>query len=623
MAVYSITSPERSMQLSIVFEEGKLSWYAARSGTIISAPSPLGLITPSTDFTQGLELEEDDYGSIDESYTIPAYKKALCLNRANTIALRFERDGKRMIVEGRAYDDGAAVRLILPGKGEGEIVKETTSFTLPDNVETATAMKWLCSYEDHYHPVPAEDLYQNLYAFPMLFKAGKDVWGVYAEAAVFGTYGGSVLSAEKGSRTLQITKAVDQLENIKSSYPMETPWRVVLAGTLADITDSNLLKNLNPESIVKDPSFIKPGMSAWSWMTEHASGRDEKRQYDYVDFAAEMGWPYSVVDGGWPGYVDIPKLVKYAAEKNVGIWVWDHSAKMRDPKEAEEKMALWKSWGVVGMKIDFFESDSQKRTAQFGMLAELAAKYELMINFHGCMKPSGTIRVWPHVLSYEGVQGGEYLANFSSFTPGGPDAAHNCTLPFTRNLMGPMDYTPVCYESYITGTTDAHQTALPVIFLSYITHCGEGKEKVEKNVCKDFLKKLHTSWDEGKLLEGYPASYVTMARRKGDEWFVGGICARRPRNAEFALDFLDDAAYEAELYADDLSDLRPTDAAKGALGEMTPEIVSYLESLPSRPCQHQHDMHKTRVDRFTVRKGDVLTIPESANGGFALYLKKR
>ena len=622
MNMYQISSPDGSVELCFAEKDGQILWSTRKNGVTLSDAAPLGLVTPDTDFGSGLKITDVRTGSIDKSYTIPAYKKALCIDRCNTVTLTAENAGGTMIIEGRAYDDGAAFRLILPE--EYEVVRELSSFRVPENVEAVTGMKWLCSYEDQYHPVPVEDLYQNLLVFPVLLRPGKDLFAVYAEAAVFGNYCGSTLGAEKEDpRTMTVMKAVDQLENIKSDCPITTPWRVVIAGTLAEITDSNLLENLNPEPIVDDPSFIRPGIAAWSWMSEHDSCEDEQRQLDYVDMAAEMGWPYSVADGNWAGHVDIPKLVDYAAKKNVKIWIWDPSARLRDPEEAERKLALWKSWGVVGVKIDFFESDSQKRIAQMGMLAEIAAKHRLMLNFHGCTKPSGTIRVWPHILSYEGVQGGEYLANFSSFSPGGPDAAHNCTLPFTRNLMGPMDYTPVCYESYITGTTDAHQTALPVIFLSYIMHCGEGKEKVERNICKEFLKKLYTTWDEGKLLEGSPANYVTMARRHGEEWFVGGICARRPRNAEFTLDFLDDGIYEAELYADDLSDLRPTDTARGAIGEMTPEIVASLEAMAMRPTQHAHDPHRTRVDHFTVRKGDRLMIPESANGGFALYLKKK
>ena len=621
MSIHTTLSPDGRVSLAFFVEEGRISYEVRRDGILFADRAPLGIVQPDADLSTGLTLKSEKRGEINEVYRIAAFKKSECVDHCNTITLSLEKEKKKLEVEGRVFDDGAAFRLRIRGRGKGEADHEVSAFRLPENVENVYGMKWLCSYEDHYHPVPVEDLYQNMYAFPMLAHIAGRQWALYAEAAVFGNYGGSILSsAPEDPALLRVTKAVDKLDTIKSAYPLETPWRVIVTGDLNMLTGTNILENLNPGPITEDTSFIQPGAAAWSWMSEHSSPRDSQRMHDYVDFAAEMGWPYSIVDGGWPGHIDIPELVEYAAEKNVKIWVWEHSQAMRDPKTAEEKMKLWKSWGVVGIKIDFFESDSQERVAQYGMLAELAAKYRLMLNFHGCMKPSGTSRVWPHVLSYEAVQGEEYLANFSTFTPMGPDAAHNCTLPFTRNIMGPMDYTPITYESYLTGTSDTHQTALPVIFLSYITHCGEGKEKVERNLCAPFLKKLRTSWDEGKLLEGYPANYVTMARRSGSDWFIGGICARRPRNAEIVFDFLTEEKYQAELYCDDLSDMYPSDAANGALGPMLPEHVAKLEALHSRPCQHQHDLHKTKVIKMTVKKGQKLTIPETANGGFAMYL---
>ena len=285
-------------------------------------------------------------------------------------------------------------------------------------------------------------------------------------------------------------------------------------------------------------------------------------------------------------------------------------------------MILWSSWGVVGLKIDFFESDAPERVKQYEMLAELAAKYRLMLNFHGCMKPSGFSRCWPHVMSCEAVMGGEYLQNFSNFLPGGPDAAHHCTLPFTRNVMGPMDFTPVVYNSYLTGTTDPHQTALTVIFTSYVLHIGESAENVMKNPCRPFLEKVKTAWDETRLLEGAPGSYVTMARRSGKEWFVGAICARRPRNVDLTLDWLEEGMeYQAELYADDLGDLRPFDAAQGALPPADEKLVDQLMNhTRARDCAHQHDMHRVKIETFKVKKGDRLFVPLNVNGGFAMVL---
>lgn len=262
----------------------------------------------------------------------------------------------------------------LLGEGPVSVIKETCGFCVPEVAHSISGMKLVMSYEDHYHPIPFEDLYQNNYAFPMLCDLGGGAWALYAEAAVFGDYGGSnLLSSKEQPRMLMVKKCPDQLWDIPGTLPLKTPWRVVLTGTLLDIVESNTLENLNPPSIVKDPSFIRPGRCAWSWMTENLSPTDSKRQREYVDYAAAMGFEYSVDDGGWPGNVDIPELVRYADTKGVEIWIWEHSADMRDSKEAEEKMKLWPSWGVVGLKIDFFESDAPERVKQYEMLAQLAA----------------------------------------------------------------------------------------------------------------------------------------------------------------------------------------------------------------------------------------------------------
>ena len=187
-----------------------------------------------------------------------------------------------------------------------------------------------------------------------------------------------------------------------------------------------------------------------------------------------------------------------------------------------------------------------------------------------------------------------------------------------------MDFTPVTYRAYQTGTTDAHQTALSVIFTSYVMHVGDKAEYVLENPCRPFLEKIKTVWDETRLLEGAPGNYVTMARRSGSDWFIGSICARRPRKAELLLDMLEDGVeYRAELYADDLSGLRPFDVAEGVMDEPSEELVDQiLNHTEIRPYLHNHDMHAVRVETFTVKRGDCLEIAEHANGGFALYLAK-
>ena len=618
-----LASPQGKTTLRFMLEEGKLYYEVWVDDRCAAEKAPIGIRTRDTDFSCGLLLEGESRGSIDESYSIPAFRKSVCQDRCNTLELCLKKGEKQLLVRGRAYDDGAAFCLVLPGEGEAAVESEECGFGVPENARNVYGQRLIVSYEDHYQPIPMEDLYQNRYGFPMLCELGGGAWALYAEAAAIGSYGGSnLLSDREHPRMLMVKKSPDQLGEIRVQLPFATPWRVVLTGSLKDIVEGNVLENLNPPSIVEDPSFIRPGRCVWSWMTEGASPSDPVRQREYVDCAAALGFEYSLDDAGWPGNVDIPELVKYAAEKGVGIWIWEHRARLKDPVVAEETLKKWAEWGVAGLKIDFFESDAGERTAQFEMLARLAAKYHLMLNFHGCMRPSGASRCWPHVLTYEGVMGGEYLQHFSSFLPGGPDAAHHCTLPFTRTVMGPMDFTPVLSNSYLTGTTDAHQTALTVIFTSYVLHIGERVEYVLENPCRPFLEKVKTVWDESLLLEGAPASYVTMARRSGREWFLGSICARRPRTVRLSMDMLEEGTvYQAQLYADDLSDLLPYDAAEGALGEITPQMVDEMMNHKEiRPCLHKHNMHLVRVETFTVRKNDPLEVPLHANGGFALYL---
>lgn len=619
---FCITSPNGNLELHFTLEGGIPSYQVFLAGKPVTGLSPLGICLTDCDLSCGLEHEDITYTEIDETYSLPAFKKSECVNQAKSMLWTLKKDGRILQIEGRAYHDGAAVRMQVSGEGHAEVISEMTGYALPESAVRLYAQKLIFSYEDHYNPVPFSELHQNPFAFPVLVEAFPGTYTLYAEAGVFGNYGGSHLRATKeNKRLLTVCKAPDKLNHIQSDYPVCTPWRVVMAGTLADIVESNLLENLNPPSILEDSSFVKGGLCAWNWMVDNSSTQNIDRIHDFVDYAAEMGWPYYLADGGWPGHIDIPELVKYCAERNIKVWLWEHSAQMRDYQTAYDKMKLWSSWGVVGLKIDFFESDSQERVEQYEMLARIAAEFKLMLNFHGATKPAGEIRTWPHVMTREGVMGGEYLQNFSTFLPMGPDAAHNCTLPFTRCAVGPADYTPLIYETYLTGTTDAHQTALTVVGTSYIQNLSEKPEVVLKHPCKPFLMEVPACFDETRLLEGEPASHVTMARRKGRDWYIGAICARLPRNAELVFDFLEEGiAYEADLYCDDLSDELPFDAAIGALPDPDQEMVERLMQCTQRPAAHLHDMHKVKVEHVTLQKGSRMTIPLSVNGGFAMAI---
>lgn len=628
MDMQQIFSPDRHIILTFILEGGSLFYQVEASGLPVIGRSPLGLETDRADFTQGLAPKETVQKIIDEEFIIPAFKKPVCRTHANRLLWTLEKNGFLIQAEAWVSNDGAAVRLSLPdGGGRAEsapaiVRREATGFRVPPDAVNLYAQKLLFSYEDFYHPVPLEELHQNGWGFPLLAQLGGGVWALYAEAGAYGSgYGGSHLaSAREDPALLMLQRAPDQLAPTVMELPFATPWRTALIGSLEEIVNSNLLESLSPPSIVEDASFIKPGRSLWSWMCDKDAHKDPARMREYIDAAAAMGYEYSLIDGGWSGNIDIPAMVEYGRPKGVGVWIWVHSQDLRDPGAAAEKLRLWASWGVAGLKVDFFESDSQERMAQYRMLAELAAECRLMLNFHGCTKPSGASRTWPHVLTYEGVMGSEFYLDYSRFNPAGPDAAHNCTLPFTRNALGPMDYTPVVYDSRPTGTTDAHQTALAVIFTSYVLHLAEKASVLLDHPCRPFLEHVPAVWEETRLLEGAPASYVTMARRRGASWFVGGICARRPRNARLRLDFLAEGEYEAVLYSDDLSDMQVFDAALGALPPPDEAVIRFLDGRRVRPSLHEHNMRLLKVSAFKVRAGEEINVPMATNGGFALEL---
>ena len=247
-------------------------------------PSPLGICMAEVDLSRGLTHESIAYDAIDETYSLPAFKKAVCKNQASIVLWTLQKEDKTLQIEGRAYNDGAALRLVLPGEGEAEIISEATGYALPDSAIRVYAQKLIFSYEDHYNPVPFSELHQNPFAFPVLTEALPGVFTLYAEAGVFGNYGGSHLrSTKENKRLFTIQKAPDKLDNIHGKYPVTTPWRVIMAGSLGDIVESNLLENLNPPSILKDASFVKGGVCAWNWMVENDSTKDIDRIHDFVN----------------------------------------------------------------------------------------------------------------------------------------------------------------------------------------------------------------------------------------------------------------------------------------------------------------------------------------------------
>lgn len=594
-----LCSPDSSIKFHIEMMEQGALWYSVlKEHGLVLDRSPLGIVTQEIDYTEGLSFIRSDSIVINEEYTIPHGKTKHYVNHANQLTLYFEKNGQQLQLVCRAYNDGIAFRYQLSEPKELVITAEPTRFVLPQEpLVNVWSQKWMECYERTYDHGMLETMDESDYAFPMLFQVGNTAWMLLTEASVYGTYCAShVKVSREKTRTLELAFAPDQPGPNVTSAPFATPWRTAIIGsTLAEIVESTLVFHLNPASEVADMSWIRPGRSAWSWHSDSQSCRDHEKQVRFVDFAAEMGWEYSLVDGGWDreeSTTNVPELIKYAESKGVGIWLWTHYKRIKEEEECRSKLELWASWGVKGIKVDFFDSDAQERIQVYDRIANIALENKLMINYHGSTKPAGEQRRWPHVMTREGIFGAEYWKNDLNE---GPNAVHNCTVPFTRNVVGSMDYTPVTL-SRITRTGHCHQLALAVIFESAVQNFADSIEAYNESGGKPFLSQVPAAWDQTRLLEGYPGRYVTMARRSGDDWFVGAICAAGGRTARLDLSFLDkDASYRAEIYE---------------------EVFGNLD--------HYRFKHSTEITvrTDTVTSADTLQLPLRVNGGAVIRLER-
>jgi alpha-glucosidase len=374
---------------------------------------------------------------------------------------------------------------------------------------------------------------------PALF----DVDGTYllvAESGLDGGYSGARLVHTAGSGSYRV-----QLWDAAVDGAVATPWRAMIVGDLATVAESTLIDDLAPPSRVADRSWIHPGPALWTWLAGgRTAGQSLERQKEYVDYAAARGWPYEAVDAGWyfdPEEWDVtdpdwqtnswmPELVRYARERGVKILVWIHFRDLDTPEERAQWLPTLERWGVAGVKIDFMDSESQERLRWYDEILPATAAHHLLVNFHGSNIPKGIHRTWPHVMTMEGVHGGEK----SSLT-----TSHITALPFTRNVVGSMDYTPMAFQRDATRrpTSDASELALSVVFESGLQNFAGTPESYDaRPEARRFLEQVPTVWDETRLLYGRPAEGAVFARRSGDRWFVGGSFSGPARTVRVPLD---------------------------------------------------------------------------------------
>lgn len=586
---WHLVSPDGKVQMNLFLDEGQLYYSSSLKTEIdiqdVIKKSPLGVTCQEFDFSNNLEFAgKTPIVKIDEQYEVVTGKALKLHNLANECSVSFlTPSGKMMDVVIRAYNDGIAFRyrFNLSEKEELTVTRERTGFKLGQGKVWIQSRQKITEFSSGYEsinlneiPIGENSPEKNGWNFPVLFNSGK-VWGLITEAESGSIFYAAHLEPEVIDDTYQIR--LPEEEEARGNFSRyaklqkgntSSAWRVIIFGNdLNTIASSNLVRHVSPKNKTENISWIKPGRVSWSWLSDHDSPEDYNKLKDFVDLAVEMNWEYSLVDANWDRIKNgnIRQLVDYAKTKNVGIMVWYNSGGvqniiphgprdvMSDSEKRKEEFAKLQSWGVKGVKIDFFQSDKPSIIQLYKDILEDAAEYHLLVNFHGCTLPRGWSRAYPHLMTMESVKGAEcytYFAQYPELVP-----AYNTLIPVSRNVVGPMDYTPVTFFDfkYPHLTTNAHELALSVLFESGLLHFGDkvGGYRNLTEAPKEFLKTVPVVWEETRYVHGWPGKEMVLARRNGNTWYVAGVNGeKKNKEIQFELSFIESGQWKAEIIKD-------------------------------------------------------------------------
>lgn len=497
-------------------------------------------------------------------------------------------------VEFRAFDDGIAYRFITSKKDSVEVMNEEFSVNFPGEYALHLQQPggFKTAYEELYSQVQSKDWKpeNKMSTLPVLIDTKKKYKILISESDLTdypclflkGTGNNGVSAAfpkvplefgDDGDRSLKILKEADYIA--KTSGTRNFPWRYfVVTSDDKQLLENTMTLKLASPSVIKDPSWVKPGQASWEWWNDAApygpdvnfvSGYNLATYKYYIDFAAKFGIPYIIMDEGWAKSttdpytpnpeVDVHELIRYGKEKNVGVVLW---LTWLTVHKNMELFKTFQEWGVKGVKIDFMDRIDQWIVNYYEDVAKEAAKHKLFVDFHGAFKPAGLEYKYPNVISYEGVRGMEQM--------GGCYPDNSLYLPFMRNAVGPMDYTPGAMISMQPDVyraerpnaasigTRAYQLALFVVFESGIQMLADNPTLYYRNLdCTEFITSVPTTWDETKALEAKMGEVAVIAKRKKDKWFVGAIAngKEKERTVSLNFDFLEKGKTYTMTYFED------------------------------------------------------------------------
>jgi alpha-glucosidase len=593
----SLASPDGRLAVTVSLSDGGQPGYSvAFRGREMIARSSLGLgFERYRQLSSGMAVLDSIRRSGEDRYSLIG-KASSVRDKYNELTIRYAEtagEKRRLDIVFRAYDDGIAFRYRVPPQPalrQLRLTGEASEFAFPADYgcQALNIGRFGTSHEAEFDPIKASQFRaQHLFDLPVVCETAPGGPAIaFAEADLRDYAGLYLIGRESGSLGLQarLSPRLDDPAIAVSAWvgeeAFQTPWRLMLIGDrLGDLVESTLVTSLSPAPD-GDFSWVKPGKYAWDWWNGPAlagvpqAGMNDATLKGFIDFAAENGLEYMMIDEGWypnagaggtllPGAnnllwvpsMDLPGLVRYAADRKVGLWLWIHW-KLLDAN-MEKALPLYAKWGIKGVKVDFMDRDDQEMVGFYHRLLKTAAANKLMVNLHGAYPPRGLVRTYPNFLTQEGALGAEYNKWSRRVT-----ARHNVDIALTRMLLGPMDYTPGGFLNRtpqtfeprnlkpMVQTTRGHGLAMYVVYESPFQGVSDTPDNYRGQPGLDFIKAVPPSWDETRVVSAAFGEQVVIARRKGRDWFVGAMGSEAPRSVSVPLSFLGRGSWSATIWQD-------------------------------------------------------------------------
>ena len=593
--VFDLTSPDGKLKATVNISD-KITYSLTHESTAVLSASPVTMTLQSGETLgkapKGVKAR---HTSVNQTVASPFYKRSHVVENYNELALTFS--GNYGVIF-RAYNEGLAYRFTTSRKGVLVITEEEFTLNFPKDYMTFSPYsgagegtfehQFLTSFEGFYmHKTLSELDSKRLIYLPLLVELDDGKKLCVTEADLYG-FPGSFFNSNN-TRSLQVVHAGYP----KNIQPMERenfiaktvgtrvfPWRLlIVAKNDSELINCDMVYRVAEPCRIADPSWIKPGKATWDWWhgtvvtgVDFRSGMNTETFKHYIDFASKYGLEYVLVDAGWsvrdnilgvrPG-MDFEELVRYGRTKKVDLLIWMHYRSFH--QDIETIVRHFSEMGIKGFKVDFQDRDDQLIEDYMYAAAEICAKYKMLIDFHGIHKPTGLQRTWPNVINYEGVMGSEY-AKFEGREETFQLVPNDVTFPFIRMVAGPMDYAPgamlnankqnfrVVGSEPMSPGTRCHQLATFVVYEAPLAVLNDRPSNYEKEQeCINFLAKIPTVWDQTVPLQNMVSEYVSVARKSGNIWFIGGMTNWTERELTLDLSFLGDGNYKAELFVDGIN----------------------------------------------------------------------